>query len=450
MDNFNEPQINPETGEVIGDDSLDDNNDDDRGKNNRRGHARNQLKREASAGGKTARASEGIEAAKAAANIAKTAGTVGRGVATASEAVGVWAAITGALAGLSAPVIMTIIIVGILALVLGSTIFFGCDQIPLVCGGSEKTTPSGDELSLQAQLEALTTGVLKPEEILRIVNQVEIKLKQQVASAKENKNKHLTEINDLANQGFAIINKIKSQLANAPATTKPSSYLPSPISLIPPKVLAVTPPVALTVPQTTQTQVRQELKDLSEILSKLQTYDVVVIFGATALPINSSAITGYNNTLHRRSINRQFNPSDDKGHRVFLGYGDDKNGCDSGICKGDAVDLLAPAKTLVYAPVSGKVTVSNRGSRFENVQVKSSAQRVTGLLAHIRATVSSGQSVNAGDQVGVVGDYPKWTPHLHFELWVNGQSIHHDLGTPFKTSGKILWQKMQIALKGAA
>ena len=40
--------------------------------------------------------------------------------------------------------------------------------------------------------------------------------------------------------------------------------------------------------------------------------------------------------------------------------------------------------------------------------------------------VESGQSVNSGDVISIIGDTGELSsgPHLHFELWLDGKSIN--------------------------
>lgn len=119
-----------------------------------------------------------------------------------------------------------------------------------------------------------------------------------------------------------------------------------------------------------------------------------------------------NNTLHGRSVHR---PADVPGHNVFKGY--------NAPGTGDAVDLFCPAGSPVVAIADCKQTRhSNDATRLEVVYLEGDGWLA--VYAHINAMQEgTGDRLRAGQVVGHVrGDLDD--PHLHFELWCNGQAMH--------------------------
>ena len=62
---------------------------------------------------------------------------------------------------------------------------------------------------------------------------------------------------------------------------------------------------------------------------------------------------------------------------------------------------------------------------YGNYVVVDHGNGLSTLYAHMSAlTVSAGQSVSAGQQVGLVGSTGSSTgPHLHFEVRINGSNV---------------------------
>jgi Peptidase family M23 len=103
-------------------------------------------------------------------------------------------------------------------------------------------------------------------------------------------------------------------------------------------------------------------------------------------------------------------------------YGDGF-GVDRGDHRHNGVDLAAAAGTPLVSPRRGSVfaTGYNRGAGEYVVIYDSSANRSYVFYHLIRGStaVSEGQSVAAGQRIGLVGSTGNSTgPHLHFELWV--------------------------------
>lgn len=102
---------------------------------------------------------------------------------------------------------------------------------------------------------------------------------------------------------------------------------------------------------------------------------------------------------------------------------------DSGYHQG--VDLLAPARTPIYAAAAGVVRVSQESFGGYGVAVTIDhvidGQKVSTLYGHMTygsRAVSSGQVVEAGQIIGLVGSTGSSTAnHLHFEVHINGSVV---------------------------
>ncbi|QKJ18852.1 M23 family metallopeptidase [Microbacterium hominis] len=102
---------------------------------------------------------------------------------------------------------------------------------------------------------------------------------------------------------------------------------------------------------------------------------------------------------------------------------------DSGYHQG--VDLLASCGTPLYAAAGGVVRVSQESFGGYGVAVTIdhviNGQRVSTLYGHMTygsRMVSSGQTVSAGQQIGVVGSTGSSTAcHLHFEVHINDSVV---------------------------
>lgn len=104
----------------------------------------------------------------------------------------------------------------------------------------------------------------------------------------------------------------------------------------------------------------------------------------------------------------------DVGPRIHPIYG--YNSCHTGI------DIGAPAGTPAVSAESGSVAAITRGGPSGNAVLIVHADGLTTFYAHLSsASVSVGQGINSGQEVGKVGS-TGWStgPHLHFETRVNG------------------------------
>ena len=85
-------------------------------------------------------------------------------------------------------------------------------------------------------------------------------------------------------------------------------------------------------------------------------------------------------------------------------------------------DIAAPSGTPVRASADGRVITSGSGGAYGNSIMLVHSGGLTTFYAHLSSkSVSVGQEIKAGDQVGTVGS-TGWStgPHLHYETRVNG------------------------------
>ena len=97
----------------------------------------------------------------------------------------------------------------------------------------------------------------------------------------------------------------------------------------------------------------------------------------------------------------------------------------------NGIDLGAPQGTRIGAAADGKVVTvvnnqSNSKTGYGNYVVIEHANGVRTLYAHCASvSVSVGQTVSQGQQIGTVGSTGNSTgPHLHFEVKVNGSYVN--------------------------
>ena len=88
-------------------------------------------------------------------------------------------------------------------------------------------------------------------------------------------------------------------------------------------------------------------------------------------------------------------------------------------------DIGASYGTPVVSYQAGTVLIASYHWSYGNYVVVDHGNGLSTLYAHMSAlTVSAGQSVSAGQQVGLVGSTGSSTgPHLHFEVRINGSNV---------------------------
>lgn len=90
------------------------------------------------------------------------------------------------------------------------------------------------------------------------------------------------------------------------------------------------------------------------------------------------------------------------------------------------IDLKAPYRTPVYAPLHGVVVQAGTMRGFGNVVVVDHGQGVRTRFAHLAGfPVRKGQFVVQGQHIGSVGRTGRaTTEHLHYEIEVNGRPVN--------------------------
>ncbi len=121
-------------------------------------------------------------------------------------------------------------------------------------------------------------------------------------------------------------------------------------------------------------------------------------------------------------------PSD--SYRVTMGYGEHLHPILNKKRFHPAVDLAARLGTDVYASASGivrkAVSRPERKNGYGNyIEIEHSDGFVT-VYTHLNSVdVKAGQAVKQGEVIGAVGNTGKSTgPHLHFEIWKNGEHVN--------------------------
>ncbi len=89
------------------------------------------------------------------------------------------------------------------------------------------------------------------------------------------------------------------------------------------------------------------------------------------------------------------------------------------------IDIAARKGTIIKAAGSGVVLISNWTPDFGNVVVIAHGRGLFTYYAHaMRLLVEQGQQVRKGQSIALLGSSGKSSaPHLHFEIWRNGEPI---------------------------
>lgn len=90
------------------------------------------------------------------------------------------------------------------------------------------------------------------------------------------------------------------------------------------------------------------------------------------------------------------------------------------------LDLAAPAGTPTYAAAAGTVVIAGWSSSAGNwVVINHGNGFVTKYMHHTALTVSAGQTVAKGQQIGTVGNTGNsFGAHLHFQVELNGTAVN--------------------------
>ena len=92
-------------------------------------------------------------------------------------------------------------------------------------------------------------------------------------------------------------------------------------------------------------------------------------------------------------------------------------------------DYAAPAGTPTYAAAAGRVTIAGWSYSAGNwVVIDHGNGLVTKYMHHSALSVTAGQYVEKGQQIGAVGTTGYSTGnHLHFQVELNGVAVNPDL-----------------------
>jgi len=135
----------------------------------------------------------------------------------------------------------------------------------------------------------------------------------------------------------------------------------------------------------------------------------------------------------------------DAGHRSLFGIRESKAGA---TITADATDVFAPLGTMVYAPFTGKVDRDGGSAAWTAIIVNSTEgidkEAVLGHCDFING-VSEGATVTVGQEVCRLMTIPGSSPHLHFELKVDGKDVRR---TDRSQTQKDLWETMKTILNG--
>jgi murein DD-endopeptidase MepM/ murein hydrolase activator NlpD len=122
-----------------------------------------------------------------------------------------------------------------------------------------------------------------------------------------------------------------------------------------------------------------------------------------------------NKTLHGRS---KYRPSNVKGHNVVIGW--------NIAMDRDAIDWNINSGVPVYASHSGKVEIRDAKGILSCVIITGTGddKRYRSVYAHmhIHDSIKNGAIVEKDTLIGYVGKLLK-VPHLHYELWIDGQGV---------------------------
>lgn len=189
-----------------------------------------------------------------------------------------------------------------------------------------------------------------------------------------------------------------------------------------------------------------------------------VCSATTSLPLAADTqIAWFNRTNHGTSVSY---PQRTNGHNTIL-HKNNHFGAETvmnaSISMGEAVDIGAAAGTKVFSPTDGKVlrasTIHRDGSDGYMVIIESANKKCVSVMAHLtQPLVADGSTVTAGQELGrLTGSIAN--PHLHFELWVDGQPINIGLDPDpcstgqqgcdsYSDEAEQIWNKQKEALTG--
>ncbi len=90
------------------------------------------------------------------------------------------------------------------------------------------------------------------------------------------------------------------------------------------------------------------------------------------------------------------------------------------------IDYKAQPGTKIYAPLKGKVVEASLNGSYGNMIVIDHLNGFTTRYAHLKSMeVKKGDDVYTGQEIGKVGNTGlSMAPHLHLEMWLNGEHVN--------------------------
>ena len=98
-------------------------------------------------------------------------------------------------------------------------------------------------------------------------------------------------------------------------------------------------------------------------------------------------------------------------------------------------DIVAPKGSIIRATQGGTVLVATWSADTGHMLAIQHANNVVSFYKHNASLLKkTGDMVGAGEGIAIIGNTGEMTegPHLHFELWFNGQAINPERYIEFK------------------
>jgi len=262
-------------------------------------------------------------------------------------------------------------------------------------GGGEYFGKSAHSQAQQQTIDKFLAWTGDPIELRRLIIEEGDNLKKELGSAKSNIDSlnlatdKKEEAKKKIDEAIPLIDEIKSLLS------RPGTELPTLAKEKTDKLISL-------------------LKDIRQILP------FMAFYGDFALPLGSLTCTAsHNKSPHTLAAH---------GHGVFLVRNND----------GGALDYSAPAGSPVYAISDGQITEIVYHKRWQNYAVffKSDDGRYEVVYGHITKEVESGEKITKGQVIGHLLQGTMEKPHLHFELWVDGNVVKERAQLPYFCGGQ--------------
>jgi len=211
-------------------------------------------------------------------------------------------------------------------------------------------------------------------------------------------------------QLIAEFTDVKSQIDKVPNTEKAKKEEAK--KKIDEMIVLITQAKALLGGETGQlsTAAQEKIKQIQEKIEEIKK-----IFNMVSLSANGDLVLPLGVLTCATRNNRTPHTLEPHGHGVYI-----KGGL-------GALDYIAPEGTVVYSAVDGEVIKKGFHKKYQNwyLIIESEDKKYKLAYAHIQTSLSRGAKVVAGQAIGTVLPCKNTSvsPHLHFELWVDGKPI---------------------------